>query len=131
MLVNQLKQDGVNILITGSAGGNTFRFAALTKELRNQGLDKAITIYNLDAQYDAVIDLSRIVGGADGAKLINDMKINAYSAAGQQDWRVGATEGDLVTRATRTTTPTRRSPRTTCPSPHLPRSRVTRTARSG
>jgi hypothetical protein len=54
-------------------------------------------IYNLDAQYDAVIDLSRIVGGADGAKLINDMKINSFSAAGQQDWRVGATEGDLVT----------------------------------
>ena len=97
VLVNQLKQDGVNVLITGSAGGNTFRFAALTKELRNQGLDQAIQIYNLDAQYDAVADLSRIVGGADGAKLINDMKINAYSPAGQQDWRAGATEGDLVT----------------------------------
>ena len=97
MLVNQLKQDGVDVLITGSAGGNTFRFSALTKELRNQGLDQAVTIYNLDAQYDAVADLSRIVGGADGAKLINDMKINAYSAAGQQDWRTGATEGDLVT----------------------------------
>jgi len=97
VLVNQLKQDGVNVLITGSAGGNTFRFSALTKELRNQGLNQAMQIYNLDAQYDAVIDLSRIVGGADGAKLINDMKIHSYSAAGQQDWRVGATESDLVT----------------------------------
>ena len=86
------------MLITGSAGGNTFRFSALTKELRNQGLDKAVTIYNLDAQYDAVTDLSRQVGGADGAKLINDMNIYGYSAAGQQDWRVGATEGDLVTQ---------------------------------
>ena len=96
MLVNQLKQDGVDVLITGSAGGNTFRFSALTKELRNQGLDQAMQIYNLDAQYDAVADLSRIVGGVDGAKLINDMKINSFSPAGQ-DWRVGATESDLVT----------------------------------
>ena len=97
VLVNQLKQDGVDVLITGSAGGNTFRFSALTKELRNQGLDQSMQIYNLDAQYDAVIDLSRIVGGADGAKLINSMKINSFSPAGQQNWRVGATEGDLVT----------------------------------
>jgi ABC-type branched-subunit amino acid transport system substrate-binding protein len=97
LVVGQLKQNGVDVLITGSAGGNTFRFSALTKELRNQGLDKSMTIYNLDAQFDAVIDLSRQVGGVDGAKLINDMNIYSYSAAGQQDWRVGATEGDLVT----------------------------------
>ena len=98
LLVSKLKSEGVDTIITGSAGGNTFRFSALTKELRNQGMDQAVTLYNLDAQYDAVIDLSRQVGGADGAKLINDMKIYSYSAAGQQDWRVGATEGDLVTR---------------------------------
>ena len=72
-------QNGVDTIITGSAGGNTFRFSALTKELRNQGMDKAVTLYNLDAQYDAVIDLSRQVGGVDGAKLINDMNIYSYS----------------------------------------------------
>ena len=97
LLVQRLKQEGVNVLVTGSAGGNTFRFSALTKELRNQGMEKAVTIYDLDAQFDAVIDLSRIVGGVDGAKLINDMNIYSYSPAGQQDWRTGATEGDLVT----------------------------------
>ena len=85
------------MLITGSAGGNTFRFSALTKELRNQGMEKDVTIYNLDARFDAVIDLSRQVGGVDGANLINDMNIYGYAAAGQQDWRTGATEGDLVT----------------------------------
>ena len=85
------------MLITGSAGGNTFRFSALTKELRNQGMEKAVTIYSLDARFDAVIDLSRQVGGVDGANLINEMNIYSYSAAGQQDWRIGATEGDLVT----------------------------------
>jgi ABC-type branched-subunit amino acid transport system substrate-binding protein len=98
LVVNQLKSNGVDTLITGSAGGNTFRFSALTKELRNQGLDKSMTLYDLDAQYDAVIDLSRQVGGVDGAKLINDMNIYSYSAAGQQDWRIGATEGALVTQ---------------------------------
>jgi Periplasmic binding protein len=97
LLVQRLKQDGVDVLVTGSAGGNTFRFSALTKELRNQGMEKDITIYNLDARFDAVIDLSRQVGGVDGANLINDMNINSYAAAGQQDWRSGATEGDLVT----------------------------------
>jgi hypothetical protein len=97
LLVQKLKQEGVDVLITGSAGGNTFRFSALTKELRNQGMEKDVTIYNLDARFDAVIDLSRQVGGVDGAKLINDMKIYSYAAAGQQDWRTGATEGDLVT----------------------------------
>jgi ABC-type branched-subunit amino acid transport system substrate-binding protein len=97
LVVQRLKQNGANVIITSSAGGNTFRFSALTKELRNQGLDQSVTMYNLDAQYDAVIDLSRQVGGVDGAKLINDMKIYSFSAAGQQDWRVGATEGDLVT----------------------------------
>ena len=97
LLVQKLKQDGVDTLITGSAGGNTFRFSALTKELRNQGMEKDVTIYNLDARFDAVIDLSRQVGGVDGAKLINDMNINSYAEAGQQDWRTGATEGDLVT----------------------------------
>jgi ABC-type branched-subunit amino acid transport system substrate-binding protein len=97
LVVQQLKQNGVNVIITGSAGGNTFRFAALTKELRNQGLDQSVTMYNLDAQYDAVIDLSRLVGGVDGAKLINDMKVYSFSVAGQQDWRVGATEGDFAT----------------------------------
>jgi hypothetical protein len=60
-------------------------------------MEKDVTIYNLDARFDAVIDLSRIVGGVDGAKLINDMNINSYAAAGQQDWRTGATEGALVT----------------------------------
>jgi Periplasmic binding protein len=98
LVVGRLKANGVDVIITGSAGGNTFRFSALTKELRNQGLDKSVTLYDLDAQYDAVIDLSRIVGGVDGAKLINDMNIYSYSAAGQQDWRVGATEGALVTQ---------------------------------
>ncbi len=98
LVVGRLKSNGVDTIITGSAGGNTFRFSALTKELRNQGLDKAVTLYSLDAQYDAVIDLSRQVGGVDGAKLINDMNIYSYSAAGQQDWRIGATEGDLVTQ---------------------------------
>ena len=44
-----------------------------------------------------MIDLSRQVGGVDGATLINDMNIYSYAAAGQQDWRSGATEGDLVT----------------------------------
>jgi hypothetical protein len=97
LLVQQLKQDGVDVLVTGSAGGNTFRFAALTKELRNQGMEKDVTIYNLDARFDAVIDLSRQVGGVDGANLINEMNIYSFSAAGQQDWRTGATEGDLVT----------------------------------
>jgi len=97
LVVQRLKQNGVNVIITGSAGGNTFRFSALTKELRNQGLDQSVTMYNLDAQYDAVIDLSRQVGGVDGAKLINDMKVYSFSVAGQQDWRVGATEGDFVT----------------------------------
>jgi Periplasmic binding protein len=97
LLVQRLKQDGVNVLVTGSAGGNTFRFSALTKELRNQGMEKDVTIYNLDARFDAVIDLSRLVGGVDGAKLINDMNIYSYAAAGQQDWRTGATEGDFVT----------------------------------
>ena len=97
LLVQQLKQDGVDVLVTGSAGGNTFRFSALTKELRNQGMEKDVTIYNLDARFDAVIDLSRQVGGEDGANLINDMNIYSYAAAGQQDWRTGATEGDLVT----------------------------------
>jgi hypothetical protein len=98
LLVQQLKQQGVDTLITGSAGGNTFRFSALTKELRNQGMEKDVTIFNLDARFDAVADLSRQVGGADGAQLINDMNIFAYAAAGQQDWRTGATEGDLVTQ---------------------------------
>lgn len=97
LLVQKLKQQRVDVLITGSAGGNTFRFSALTKELRNQGMEKDVTIYNLDARFDAVIDLSRQVGGVDGAKLINDMNIYSYAAAGQQDWRIGATEGDLVT----------------------------------
>ena len=97
LLVNQLKQDGVDVLFTGSAGGNTFRFSALTKELRNQGIEKDVTIYNLDLRFDAVADLSRQVGGVDGATLINDMNIFGYTAAGQQDWRTGATEGDLVT----------------------------------
>ncbi len=97
LLVQRLKQDGVDVLVTGSAGGNTFRFSALTKELRNQGMERDVTIYNLDARFDAVIDLSRQVGGVDGANLINDMNINSYAAAGQQDWRSGATEGDLVT----------------------------------
>jgi hypothetical protein len=97
LLVQQLKQDGVDVLVTGSAGGNTFRFAALTKELRNQGIEKDVTIYNLDARFDAVVDLSRQVGGVDGANLINDMNIYSYAVAGQQDWRSGATEGDLVT----------------------------------
>ena len=97
LLVQQLKQDGVDVLVTGSAGGNTFRFSALTKELRNQGMEKDVTIFNLDARFDAVADLSRQVGGVDGAELINDMDIFAYAAAGQQDWRTGATEGDLVT----------------------------------
>ncbi|MEX1007924.1 MAG: ABC transporter substrate-binding protein [Acidimicrobiia bacterium] len=96
LVVNRLKSNGVDVVISGSAGGNTFRFSALTKELRNQGLEKDITLYTLDARFDAVIDLSRQVGGADGATLINDMNIYSYSAAGQQDWRVGATEGDLV-----------------------------------
>jgi hypothetical protein len=97
LLVQQLKQDGVDVLVTGSAGGNTFRFSALTKELRNQGMEKDVTIFNLDARFDAVADLSRQVGGADGAKLINDMNIFSYAVAGQQDWRTGAPEGDLVT----------------------------------
>jgi hypothetical protein len=97
LLVQQLKQNGVDVVITGSAGGNTFRFSAFTKELRNQGLDQSMTLYNLDAQYDSVIDLSRIVGGTDGAKLINDMKVYGFTAAGQQDWRVGATEGAFTT----------------------------------
>jgi hypothetical protein len=97
LLVQQLEQDGVDVLVTGSAGGNTFRFAALTKELRNQAMEKDVTIYNLDARFDAVIDLSRQVGGVDGANLINEMDIYSYTAAGQQDWRTGATEGDLVT----------------------------------
>lgn len=97
LLVQRLKQQGVDVLITGSAGGNTFRFSELTKELRNQGMEKDVTIYNLDARFDAVIDLSRQVGGVDGAKLINDMNIYSYAEAGQQDWRIGATEGDLVT----------------------------------
>lgn len=97
LLVQRLKQDGVDVIISGSAGGNTFRFSALTKELRNQGMEKDVTMYNLDARFDAVIDLSRQVGGVDGAKLINDMNIYSYTAAGQQDWRTGATEGDLVT----------------------------------
>jgi len=97
LVVGRLKSNGVNVVISGTAGGNTFRFSALTKELRNQGLDKSLTLYDLDAQFDAVIDLSRIVGGVDGAKLINDMNIYSYSAAGQQDWRVGATEGALTT----------------------------------
>ena len=98
LVVGRLKSNGVDTVITSSAGGNTFRFSALTKELRNQGLEKAVTLYSLDAQYDAVIDLSRQVGGVDGAKLINDMNIYGFSAAGQQDWRVGATEGTLVTQ---------------------------------
>jgi Periplasmic binding protein len=98
LLVQRLKQEGVDVLITGSAGGNTFRFSALTKELRNQGMEQDVTIYNLDARFDAVIDLSRQVGGVDGAELINDMNINSYAAAGQQDWRTGAPEGDLVTQ---------------------------------
>ena len=97
LLVQRLHQQGVDVLITGSAGGNTFRFSALTKELRNQGMEKDVTIYNLDARFDAVIDLSRQVGGVDGAKLINDMKIFSYAEPGQQDWRIGAPEGDLVT----------------------------------
>jgi hypothetical protein len=97
LLVQQLKQDGVDVLITGSAGGNTFRFSALTKELRNQGMEKDVTVYTLDARFDAVIDLSRQVGGVDGANLINEMNIYSYAAAGQQDWRTGAPEGDLVT----------------------------------
>jgi hypothetical protein len=97
LLVQQLKQDGVDVLITGSAGGNTFRFSALTKELRNQGIEKDVTLYSLDARFDAVIDLSRQVGGVDGANLINNMNIYSFTAAGQQDWRTGATEGDLVT----------------------------------
>ena len=128
---SKLKQDGVDTLITGSAGGNTFRFSALTKELRNQGLDKDVTIYNLDARFDAVVDLSRQVGGVDGAKLINDMNIYSYSAAGQQDWRIGATEGDLVTHVQqglrRHTRPSRRR---ISPNPLRPRSRATRTAPS-
>ena len=98
LLVSQLKQDGVDVLITGSAGGNTFRFSALTKELRNQGLEKDVTLYSLDLRFDAVADLSRQVGGVDGATLINDMDIYGYTAAGQQDWRTGASEGDLVTQ---------------------------------
>jgi ABC-type branched-subunit amino acid transport system substrate-binding protein len=97
LLVQRLKQEGVDVIISGSAGGNTFRFSALTKELRNQGAEKDVTMYNLDARFDAVIDLSRQVGGVDGAKLINDMNINSFAAAGQQDWRTGATEGDFVT----------------------------------
>jgi hypothetical protein len=97
LVVNQLKQNGVDTIFVGSAGGNTFRFAAFTKELRNQGLDKNVTIYDLDAQYDSVADLSRIVGGTDGANLINSMKVYGYSAAGQQDWRVGASEGAFTT----------------------------------
>ena len=98
LVVGRLKSNGIDTIITSSAGGNTFRFSALTKELRNQGLEKAVTLYSLDARYDAVIDLSRQVGGVDGAKLINDMNIYGYSAAGQQDWRIGATEGPLVTQ---------------------------------
>jgi ABC-type branched-subunit amino acid transport system substrate-binding protein len=98
LVVGRLKSNGIDTVITSSAGGNTFRFSALTKELRNQGLEKAMTLYSLDARFDAVIDLSRQVGGVDGAKLINDMNIYGYSAAGQQDWRVGATEGTLVTQ---------------------------------
>jgi hypothetical protein len=96
ILVQKLKSEGVNVIISGSAGANTFRFSALTKELRNQGLDKKVTYYDLDAQFDAVIDLSRQVGGADGAKLINDMNIYSYSPV-SQDWRTGAAEGPLVT----------------------------------
>src|SRR5450759_2838445 len=76
LVVGRLKSNGVNVVISGTAGGNTFRFSALTKELRNQGLDKSLTLYDLDAQSDAVIDLSRIVGGADGAKLVNDMNLS-------------------------------------------------------
>ena len=98
LLVSQLKQDGVDTLFTASAGATTFRFSALTKELRNQGIEKAVTIYNLDLRFDAVADLSRQVGGADGAKLINDMNIYGYTNAGQQDWRIGGTEGDFVTQ---------------------------------
>ena len=98
LVVGRLKSNGVDVIITGSAGGNTFRFSALTKELRNQGIEKNVTLYSLDAQYDAVIDLSRIVGGVDGAKLINDMNIYGYSPAGPTTWRVGATEGEFVTQ---------------------------------
>jgi hypothetical protein len=97
LLVQRLKQEGVDTLVTGSAGATTFRFSALTKELRNQGIEKDVTIYNLDARFDAIIDLSRQVGGVDGAELINEMNIFSYAAAGQQDWRTGATESDLVT----------------------------------
>jgi hypothetical protein len=97
LVVQRLKQNGVDVIITGSAGGNTFRFSALTKELRNQGIEKDVDLYSLDARFDAVVDLSRQVGGVDGAELINDMNVYGFSAAGQQDWRVGATEGDLVT----------------------------------
>ncbi len=97
LVVQRLKQNGVDVIITSSAGGNTFRFSALTKELRNQGIEKDVDLYSLDARFDAVVDLSRQVGGVDGAKLINDMNVYGYSAAGQQDWRIGATEGDLVT----------------------------------
>ena len=49
LVVGRLKSNGVDTLITSSAGGNTFRFSALTKELRNQGLEKAVTLYSLDA----------------------------------------------------------------------------------
>jgi ABC-type branched-subunit amino acid transport system substrate-binding protein len=101
LVVQRLKQNGVDVIITGSAGGNTFRFSALTKELRNQGIEKDVDLYSLDMRYDAVADLSRQVGGVDGAELINDMKVYGFSAAGQQDWRLGATEGDLVTMCNR------------------------------
>jgi ABC-type branched-subunit amino acid transport system substrate-binding protein len=97
LVVGRLKSNGVDVVITGSAGANTFRFSALTKELRNQGLDKKVTLYDLDAVFDSVIDLSRQVGGVDGAKLINAMNIHGYTPAGQQDWRGGATEGHLTT----------------------------------
>ena len=131
LVVGRLKSNGVDTIITSSAGGNTFRFSALTKELRNQGLEKAVTLYSLDARYDAVIDLSRQVGGVDGAKLINDMNVYGYSAAGQQDWRVGATEGTLVTQCNKDY-----DAATTLPQDDLPRAgaarvrRVTRTAPS-
>ena len=79
-----------------------------------------------------MVDLSRIVGGVDGAKLINDMNDQrATPPAGQQDWRVGATEGDLVTVCNKdydaNTTLAKDDPPA---SPRRPRSRATRTARS-
>ena len=73
-VVSKLKSEGVDTIITGQRRRQHVPVLRAHQGAPQPGHRQgASTLYSLDAQYDAVIDLSRQVGGVDGAKLINDM----------------------------------------------------------